>query len=612
MQTDYSTTYFQTAKEQFVLRRQYDLGMISLEELEQKLKKDFDYNENTKLSFFAEIIANSAVDNINYLNYKIVNCSNEEEKQIYNTMLRIFKKIIDDTSLGYEDFNYSKDSKFCVAKDDLIEFNNCLDRLNKKNKETVEQVIETTEKIENDNIEENSKVIVEEEAKQDISEEPQELADVEDFINEDEYQKNNNVEEDIHEENENYFNDENVDNNIEDIHLPQPIEKAEIVIKENANEEENPEDVIVENNDLPVIVENVAPTSIDNNPEDTIDEKEDNDKEENKEDIIEDDNDLSNDKEEDIYNDYDDNYEEDYDDEDYYDDYEDEDEIVSVKKSNITHNMLVALKYLAIIALVIVLAKYLVIPTFMQFSSLLWANYPSLHGITHGVSTVLGKLIGATFNPVNGVWTASNGVTTINALVSSQSVMTSALQSISSVVALKAGLNLFNKRILKNHKLSDLKDIPNQVVDKIRTYQENKAQDNLEEDFNEENQEIDDIEIASDVENDVEEETIETASDEFEDVDTLRKNITNELKVIKTQLKRAQTNDDLAKDCIIANIENTINTIKVKDYGQIKIDISNIQDDINSLTFNNEEEKNSYFSYLGYIENELDNVNKAR
>ena len=604
MQTDYSTTYFQTAKEQFVLRRQYDLGMISLEELEQKLKKDFDYNENTKLSFFAEIIANSAVNNINDLNYKIVNCSNEEEKQIYNTMLNIIKKTINDTSLGYEDFNYAKDSKYCVAKDDLIEFNNCLDRLNKENEQTVEQSVDASEKIENDNIEE--------ETKQDIIEEPQELADVEDFINEDEYQKSNNLEEDIHEENENYFNEENVDNNIEDIHLPQPIEKAEIVIKENANEEENPEDVIVENNDLPVIVENVAPTSSDNNQEDTIDEKEDNDNEENKEDIIEDDNDLSNDKEEDIYNDYDDNYEEDYDDEDYYDDYEDEDEIVSVKKSNITHTMLVALKYLAIIALVIILAKYLVIPTFMQFSSLLWANYPSLHGITHGVSTVLGKLIGATFNPVNGVWTASNGVTTINALVSSQSVMTSALQSISSVVALKAGLNLFNKRILKNHKLSDIKDIPNQVVDKIRTHQENKAQDNLEEDFNEENQEIDDIEIASDVENDNEEETIETASDEFEDVDTLRKNIIDELKVIKTQLKRAQTNDDLAKDGIIANIENTINTIKVKDYGQIKTDISNIQDDINSLTFNNEEEKKSYFSYLGYIENELDNVSKAR
>ena len=167
MNNNYELKYFQTAKKLFIIKNKYENGLITREEYLQEFDENFDFNENTMLSFLANKIVNSALKNINELTNKINESQNEEEKQIYTIMLKLVERTLTDEQLTSDDFKYTNDIKYCVVYTDINEFNNCLDKLNNLNKQEENNEINET----------NKKVIIEPASDNDITEEPKLIDD---------------------------------------------------------------------------------------------------------------------------------------------------------------------------------------------------------------------------------------------------------------------------------------------------------------------------------------------------------------------------------------------------------------------------------------------------
>lgn len=106
---------------------------------------------------------------------------------------------------------------------------------------------------------------------------------------------------------------------------------------------------------------------------------------------------------------------------------EDEHEVVGVRKpEGFLKRHKKALLIAAGVTAVALLAQPVIIPAIMHANSVLWSTplakaFPAIQSFLHGCNSVLGNLIGASFDKVTGIWTAAAG--TINADAASASLL---------------------------------------------------------------------------------------------------------------------------------------------------------------------------------------------
>ncbi len=390
MNNNYELKYFQTAKKLFIIKNKYENGLITREEYLQEFDENFDFNENTMLSFLANKIVNSALKNINELTNKINESQNEEEKQIYTIMLKLVERTLTDEQLTSDDFKYTNDIKYCVVYTDINEFNNCLDKLNNLNKQEENNEINET----------NKKVIIEPASDNDITEEPKLIDDyLEPIIKNAKYSVTTK----------NYL----ITKINEILNTTDFKKKYNLINELKTYVNYHPSCGIDEetNHRITAYLNDISKNKVVRPPVEEV--------EENK--------DTSN------TNDENDEY--------------DEIEVKSIEK-NTNVKSLKVIKLGALSAIGYFLQSYVVMPNFMQAVGLLWQKLPIARPVLENINKVFGFVSLANFNAQTGIWQNFLGQT-INAVLPNQSILFSFINGIISSAAITTSLALIYKYIGK-------------------------------------------------------------------------------------------------------------------------------------------------------------------
>ncbi|MBR1413545.1 MAG: hypothetical protein IJ574_02630 [Bacilli bacterium] len=486
--------YFRQAIVEGYWLNRYENNIIDDDEYEVRQSSSFDKESNKEIADLGIKIGRSADKNIRTLKEQINNSQSSLEKEQLIYLLATVKEVLNNKNLTI---------------DDIVDVNGYY--VNKQNEGKVKDILQNAVKSSNDNITKLSEVV---DSLNNVSAKKyfQDLISKYDNANSIDEKKNIIVEFNQSLENHDFYLVSNLEDNLKDALTPL------LNLYNNSDNKEIDDEVVTDNEEIA------------------------------EEDIVEDE---TNEKDSSMDN------------SDILDADEEEIEVKEIK-SNIKENdseqekqrkitMRKLIKYGAIAIIAIGLSQYLIIPSFMQVNSLLWAANPGMQTFFHGLNNVLGTVINASFNPTTGIWTSMTGHS-INAMLSTQSIYTSLLSSIAGIGALKVGIDFINK-ITKGKAVNKVEKVETEIKEDIEEELNNTKEQDIDnevkkEEINEEVQESEEIVEKDEAEDNIDEvlddskEDIEVEEDKIEQKDIESQNVENANEVEDDNKEEINNNSD--------------------------------------------------------------------